>query len=68
MLNYAVLANMYQYRRDHKLDEWHTFCDWIEKLPYAEFITGKMEAARCGVDDSPQGSRKPEAHDAQTAQ
>lgn len=23
------------------LDEWHTFCDWIEKLPYSELITGK---------------------------
>lgn len=41
MLNYAVLANMYHSRRDHKLDEWHTFCDWIETLPYAQLITGK---------------------------
>lgn len=41
MLNYEVLANMYKSRRNHKLDEWHTFCDWIEKLPYSEMITGK---------------------------
>ena len=41
MLNYEVLANMYKSRRNHKLDEWHTFCDWIEKLPYSELITGK---------------------------
>ncbi len=41
MLNYAVLANMYRSRRDHKLDEWHVFCDWIEKLPYSELIMGK---------------------------
>lgn len=41
MLNYEVLANMYKSRRNHKLDEWHTFCDWIEKLPYSEVITGK---------------------------
>ena len=40
MLNYEVLANIYKSRRNHKLDEWHTFCDWIEKLPYAELITG----------------------------
>ena len=40
MLNYEVLANMYKSRRNHKLDEWHTFCDWIEKLPYSELITG----------------------------
>jgi len=43
MLNYEALANMYQWRRNHKLDEWHTFCDWIEKLPYSELITGKEE-------------------------
>lgn len=41
MLNYEVLANMYKSRRNHKLDEWHTFCDWIESLPYSELITGK---------------------------
>lgn len=41
MLNYEVLANMYKSRRNHKLDEWHTFCDWIKTLPYSELITGK---------------------------
>ena len=41
MLNYEVLANIYKSRRNHKLDEWHTLCDWIEKLPYSELITGK---------------------------
>lgn len=41
MLNYEVLANMYKSRRHHKLDEWHTFCDWVESLPYSELITGK---------------------------
>lgn len=40
MLNYEVLANIYKSRRNHKLDEWHTFCDWIETLPYSELITG----------------------------
>ena len=43
MLNYEVLANMYKSRRNHKLDEWHTFCEWIESLPYSELITGKGE-------------------------
>lgn len=42
MLNYEVLANMYKSSRNHKLDEWHTFCDWIESLPYSELITGKQ--------------------------
>lgn len=39
MLNYEVLANIYKSRKDHKLDEWHTLCDWIESLPYSELIT-----------------------------
>lgn len=38
MLDYEVLANIHQYRRNHKLDEWHTFCDTIENLPYSEII------------------------------
>ena len=41
MLNYEVLANIYKSRRNHKLDEWHTLCDWIEALPYSELITGE---------------------------
>lgn len=40
MLNYEVLANMYKSRHNHKLDEWHTLCDWIESLPYSKLITG----------------------------
>ena len=43
MLNYEVLANIYQSRKDHKLDEWHTFCHWIDELPYSELITGYEE-------------------------
>lgn len=34
-LNYEVLLNIYYARRNHKLEEWHTFCHWIEELPYA---------------------------------
>lgn len=33
-LNYEVLLNQYHARCDHKLDEWHKYCDWIESLPY----------------------------------
>ena len=40
MLNYEVLKNIYHARKNHKLDEWHYFCDWIESLPYSELITG----------------------------
>lgn len=35
-LNYATLRNIYAWRHNHKLTEWHTFCDWIEGLSYAE--------------------------------
>lgn len=39
--NYAVLRNIYHARKNHKLDEWKKFCEWIESLPYAsEFIIG----------------------------
>ncbi len=34
--NYETLINIYRARKNHKLAEWHTFCDWIETLPYAD--------------------------------
>jgi hypothetical protein len=40
MLNYEVLANIYQNRREHKLDEWREFCRLIERLPHSGIITG----------------------------
>lgn len=43
MLNYEVLHNIYHARRNHKLDEWHVLCDWIEDLPYSEVITKKPD-------------------------
>lgn len=43
MLNYEVLANIFEYRKSHKLDEWVEFCKWIETLPYSEIITKKEE-------------------------
>lgn len=45
LLNYEVLRNMYHARKNHKLDEWHTFCSWVEDLPYADhLITEKGDA------------------------
>lgn len=35
-MNYENLINIYYARRNHKLPEWHTFCRWVESLPYAE--------------------------------
>ena len=41
MLNYEVLANIYESRKNHKLDEWSIgFIEWIENLPYSELICG----------------------------
>ena len=37
-LNFEVLLNMYHSRKDHKLDEWHTLCDWMNELPYFKQI------------------------------
>lgn len=39
-LNYEVLVGMYRDRKNHKLDEWRNFCDWVAALPYSEIITG----------------------------
>lgn len=33
--NYAVLRNIYHWRKNHKLSEWKQFCDWVSQLPYA---------------------------------
>ena len=41
MLNYEVLTNIYKSRKNHKLDEWVEFCEWIKTLPYSELITGE---------------------------
>lgn len=41
-LNYEVLCNMYNARKNHKLDEWREFCEWIESLPYSELITHEV--------------------------
>ena len=39
MLNYEVLVNIYNHRKEHKLDEWKEFCSWVKTLPYSEIIT-----------------------------
>ncbi len=38
ILNYQVLQGIYFTRKGHRLDEWHTFCRWIESLPHSELI------------------------------
>lgn len=41
LLNYEVLANMYKSRKNHKLDCWREFCEFVKTLPYSELITGE---------------------------
>jgi hypothetical protein len=42
--NYLQLKTMYHQRKNHKLKEWHDFCDWVESLPCAkEFIIGEAK-------------------------
>ena len=39
-LNYAVLRNIYHARKNHKLDCWRAFCEWVkDELPYSNLIT-----------------------------
>jgi len=52
MLNYEVLHNIYFSRKDHKLTEWHTLCDWIETLPYSELITTPMKNSNIEIEDA----------------
>lgn len=42
-LNYEVLMQMYRWRKNHKLDEWHDFCDWVMELPFMEDFIGAMK-------------------------
>lgn len=49
-LTYEVLHNIYHSRKNHKLDEWHEVCKWIESLPYSEIITLSDEKKEA-VDD-----------------
>lgn len=37
-LNYETLVQIYVWRKHHRLSEWHTFCDWIEQLPYMKVL------------------------------
>lgn len=42
--SYQCLRNIYKQRRHHRLPEWHTFCDWIKELPFAE------QLITCGIE------------------
>lgn len=42
-LNYEVLAKQYRERKNHKLQEWLDYCEFIKTLPYSELITMEEE-------------------------
>lgn len=42
-MNYETLMNIYYARKNHKLQEWHTLCDWITTLPYAKELILAVE-------------------------
>ena len=44
--NYATLRNIYHQRKHHKLTEWHTFCDWIQTLPYSKELLTDGDAKK----------------------
>ena len=41
--NYRQLKTIYSQRKNHRLPDWHIFCDWIKGLPHSEWITGEIE-------------------------
>ena len=45
--NYQQLKTIYDQRKNHKLPEWRTFCEWIRTLPYSELIIGERNADEC---------------------
>lgn len=44
--NYRQLKTIYSQRKNHRLKEWHSFCDWIETLPFSELITGGINVQK----------------------
>ena len=52
MLSYEVLHNIYFSRKDRKLDEWHTLCEYIETHPYSEIITTPMKNINIEIEDA----------------
>ena len=40
-LNFEVLLKQYRERKNHKLDEWHIYCDWIKEIALLNEIIKK---------------------------
>lgn len=63
MLNYEVLRNTYHARKNHRLDEWRMFCEWIETLPFSELITGSEKKIVMSVNEYRKVTGVPSASD-----
>ena len=51
-MNYETLFNIYHQRKHHKLNDWHTFCDWIETLPYMKEFLGLKKQTETKEDSN----------------
>ena len=60
--NYRCLRNIYGQRRNHRLEEWQIFCDWIEGLPLADkLITVGLKEGRNKYTNLYSGKKKKSA-------
>ena len=60
MMNYEVLANIYESRKNHKLDEWSVgFIEWVESLPYSELIIDNSSLKSVEVGETITAEFKP---------
>ena len=53
MINYEVALEIYRQRKNHKLDEWHTFCEFIESLPYINIFMKNEEDKNAEENNKP---------------
>lgn len=58
--NYRQLKTIYRQRRNHRLPEWRAFCEWIETLPFSEFITSRGKEVRDEPGTAQEGGARPQ--------
>lgn len=53
MINYEVALEIYRQRKNHKLDEWHVFCEFIKSLPYIDIFMENEEDKNAEENNKP---------------
>lgn len=53
MINYEVALEIYRQRKNHKLDEWRTFCEFVESLPYIDIFMKNEEDKNAEENNKP---------------